>query len=76
MSVDDVNVGRTPIFNETNYSYWKVSMSCVLEAMSLDIWHVDYYGLLAPLNPLAAMDVELKNLHYNAQAKNTLFWIP
>ena len=73
MSGEGVNVGRAPLFDGTNYSYWKVRMGCFLEAMSLDVWRVVEYGFAAPRNPLAPTDVEVKNLQFNAQAKNALF---
>ena len=42
-----------PLFDDTNYAYWKVSMKVFLQALDEKVWLVVELGWKKPSGPLA-----------------------
>src|SRR6266542_6529567 len=65
--------GSSPVFDGSDFQYWKVCMACFLEAAGMDVWRVTVEGytpLGDPLFPTAEEDPLVKA---NAKAKNLLY---
>src|SRR5438105_6058316 len=70
--------GSSPVFDGSDYQYWKVCMACFLEAVGRDVWKVTVEGYTPPVvphaptaedEPLVKANVKAKNLLYGAMTK-------
>ena len=73
MASEGMALGRAPLFDGTNYAYWKIRMSIFLKAMSPSIWKIVNDGYTMSLNPLEPTEQDTRNSHLDAQAMNALF---
>src|SRR5436853_4543675 len=65
---------RPPLFDGSNYNYWKCRMRIYLLSLSLDIWKVVNLAYTAPTTPVAQWTNDEKKLvQTNAKAMNALF---
>eukprot|EP00253_Pinus_taeda_P014843 PITA_14843 len=62
---------RTPIFNGTNFVYWKVRVTTYLQSLGIDVWDIiDTRYTFPSANPTDP--AEKKQFETNAKAVNTL----
>jgi hypothetical protein len=61
---------RPPLFNETNFAFWKVRMRTYIMALGADVWDVVDIGYVKPV-VLANKDDKLE-FSFNAKAKNAI----
>ena len=66
MASEGMALGRAPLFDGTNYAYWKIRMSIFLKAISPSIWKIVNDGYAMPLNPLELTDQDTRNSHLDA----------
>ena len=65
---------RHPLFDRTNYGYWKVRMTIFLQSMNLEIWRVVSEKYQAPSTDFNLwIDKEKKIVSLNAKAMNALY---
>ena len=71
-SGSNVHVGKPPLFDGSNYDYWKIRMMVHLKAINKKIWRIvdDGYVILK-LEELSHTDEE--NMTLNDQAMNVLY---
>src|SRR6266540_2951705 len=65
--------GSPPVFDGSDYQYWKVRMACFLEATGTNVWRVTVEGYTPPVVPQAPAAEEEPLVKANAKAKNLLF---
>ena len=73
MDSEGMSIGKAPLFDSSNYAYWKIRMSIFLKAMSPNIWKIVNEGYVMPLEPENPTDQDNRNAHLDAQAMNALF---
>nr|CCI55295.1 PH01B001G05.18 [Phyllostachys edulis] len=73
MAGEGIAIGKAPLFDGSNYTYWKIRMLIYLKAVSPSIWKIVNEGYIMPLNPLAPTNQEAHNAHLDAQAMNAFF---
>ena len=73
MSSEGMAIGKAPLFDGSNYSYWKIRMSIFLKAMSPSIWKIVNEGYVMSLDPSNTTAQDERNAHLDAQAMNALF---
>ena len=63
-----------PLFDGTNYAYWKVRMIALLQSLDEKVWQAVEIGWTKPKEVLADWD-EVKNkvANFNSRALNALF---
>ena len=63
-----------PLFDGTNYAYWKVCMRAFLQSLDEKVWQAVKIGWTKPKEVLADWD-EVKNkvANFNSRALNALF---
>jgi hypothetical protein len=65
---------RPPLFDGTNYGYWKVRMTIFLQSMDLEIWRVVSEKYQTPSTDFSQWtDEEKKTASLNAKAMNALY---
>src|SRR5436853_2286513 len=65
---------RPPLFDGSNYNYWKCRMMIYLLSFSLEIWHIVENAYTASTTPLADWsNDDKKKVQINAKAMNALF---
>ena len=63
-----------PLFDGTNYAYWKVRMNVFLQALGELVWQVVEVGWIKPKEAPVDWDEEtIKAANFNSRALNALF---
>ena len=63
-----------PLFDGTNYAYWKVCMRAFLQSLYEKVWLAVEVGWKKPKEPLATWDdIKIKAANFNSRALNALF---
>ena len=63
-----------PLFNGTNYAYWKVHMRAFLQSLDEKVWQVVEIGWTKPKEAPANWDeTKIKAANFNSRALNALF---
>ena len=63
-----------PLFDDTNYAYWKVCMRAFLQSLDEKVWQSMEIGWTKPKEALAYLDdAKIKAAHFNSKALNALF---
>ena len=64
-----------PLFDGTNYAYWKVRMKVFLQALGEQVWQAVEVGWIKPKEVLVDWDEEtIKAANFNSRALNALFY--
>ena len=62
-----------PLFDGTNYAYWKVCMRAFLQSLDEKVWHVVEIGWTKPTEASANWDdAKIKATNFNSRALNAL----
>ena len=63
-----------PLFDGTNYAYWKVHMKVFLQAIGEKVWQAVEVGWIKPKEALMDWDeAKIKVANFNSTAFNALF---
>ena len=63
-----------PLFDGTNYAYWKVRMRAFLQSLDKKVWQAVKIGWTKPKEALANWDdAKIKAANFNSRALNVLF---
>ena len=63
-----------PLFDGTNYAYWKVRMRAFLQSLDEKVWQVVEIGWTKPKEaPADWDDANIKAANFNSRALNALF---
>ena len=63
-----------PLFDGTNYAYWKVHMRAFLQSLDEKVWQAMEIGQTKPKEALADWDdAKIKAANFNGRALNALF---
>ena len=63
-----------PLFDGTNYAYWKVRMRAFLQSLDEKVWQVMEIGWTKPKEaPADWDDANIKAANFNSRALNDLF---
>ena len=63
-----------PLFDNTNYAYWKVHMRAFLQSLDEKVWQVVEIGWTKPKEAPANWDeAKIKAANFNSRALNALF---
>ena len=63
-----------PLFDGTNYAYWKVRMRAFLQSLYEKVWLAVEVGCKKPKEPLETWDdTKIKAANFNSRALNALF---
>ena len=63
-----------PLFNGTNYAYWKVRMRAFLQPLDENVWKAVEIGWTKPKEALAELDdAKINVANFNSRALNALF---
>ena len=63
-----------PLFDGTNYAYWKVCMRALLQSLDKRVWQVVEIGWTKPTKvPANWDDAKIKAVNFNSRALNVLF---
>ena len=62
-----------PLFDATNYAYWKVRIKAFLLSLDEKVWLAVEVGWTRPKEPPATWDVKIKAANFNSRALNALF---
>ena len=63
-----------PLFDDTNYAYWKVRMRAFLQSLDEKVWQVVEIGWTKPKEaPAEWDDAKIKVENFNSRALNALF---
>ena len=63
-----------PLFDGTNYAYWKVRMRTFLQSLDKKVWQVMEIGWTKPKEVLTNWDdAKIKIANFNSKALNALF---
>ena len=63
-----------PLFDDTNYAYWKVCMRTFLQSLDEKVWQVVDIGWTKPKEaPAEWDDAKIKVENFNSRALNALF---
>ena len=64
----------SPLFDGTNYAYWKVRMRAFLQSLDDKVWHAVEVGWTKSKEVLADWDdAKIKAANFNSRALNALF---
>ena len=65
----------SPLFDGTNYTYWKVRMKVFLQALGEQIWQAIEVGWIKPKEaPMDWDEATIKAANFNSRALNALFF--
>jgi hypothetical protein len=67
---DGVSTNRPPLFDGTNFSFWKIRMRTHLMSLGVDVWDVVETGSVKPI-VLASKDDKME-FSFNAKAMNSI----
>ena len=63
-----------PLFDDTNYAYWKVRMRAFLQSLNEKVWQAVEIGWTKPKEAPADWDeAKIKVANFNSRALNALF---
>ena len=63
-----------PLFDSTNYAYWKVRMRAFLQSLDEKVWQAEEIGWTKPMEaPTDWDDAKIKATNFNNRALNALF---
>ena len=63
-----------PLFDSTNYAYWKVRLRAFLQSLDEKVWQVVEIGWTKPTEaPVDWDDAKIKAINFNSRALNALF---
>ena len=63
-----------PLFDDTNYAYWKVRMRTFLQSLDEKVWQAMEIGWTKPIEASADWDdAKIKAANFNSRALNALF---
>ena len=63
-----------PLFDDTNYAYWKVHMRAFLQSLDEKVWQAMEIGWTKPKEaPADWDDAKIKAANFNSKALNALF---
>ena len=63
-----------PLFNGTNYAYWKVHMRAFFQFLDEKVWRAVERGWTKPIEVLANWDdAKIKAINFNNKELNALF---
>ena len=63
-----------PLFDGTNYAYWKVRMRAFLQSLDEKVWHAVEIGWTKPKEaPADWNEGKIKAANFNSRALNALF---
>ena len=63
-----------PLFDGTNYAYWKVHMKVFLQALGEKVWQAVEVGRIKPKEaPVDQDEATIKAANFNSRALNALF---
>ena len=63
-----------PLFDDTNYAYWKVRMWAFLQSLDEKVWQAMEIGWTKPKEaPVDWDDAKIKIANFNSRALNALF---
>ena len=63
-----------PLFDDTNYAYWKVHMRAFLQPLDEKVWQAMEIGWTKPKEaPADWDDAKIKAVNFNSRALNALF---
>jgi hypothetical protein len=62
---------RPPLFNGTNFSFWKIRMKTYLMSLGMEVWKIVVDGYKIPTT-LPTDEVGKKNYYNNARAMNVI----
>ena len=63
-----------PLFDGTNYAYWKVRMRAFLQSLDEKVWQAMELGWTKPIEaPADWDDAKIKVANFNSRALNALF---
>ena len=63
-----------PLFDSTNYAYWKVRMRAFLQSLDEKVWQAVEIGWTKPTKALADWnDANIKAANFNSRVLNALF---
>ena len=63
-----------PLFDGTNYAYWKVCMRAFLQSLDEKVWQAVEIGWIKPTKaPADWDDAKIKAVNFNSRALNVLF---
>ena len=63
-----------PLFNGTNYAYWKIRMRAFLQSLDEKVWQAIEIGWTKPKEVSADWDeAKIKTANFNSRALNALF---
>ena len=63
-----------PLFDGTNYAYWKVRMRAFLQSLDEKVWHAVKIGWIKPTEASTDWDdPKIKAANFNSKALNALF---
>ena len=63
-----------PLFDGTNYAYWKVRMRVFLQSLNEKVWLAVEVGSTKPTDPPASWDdTKINTTNFNSRALNALF---
>ena len=63
-----------PLFDGTNYAYWKVRMRALLQSLDEKVWQAMEIGWTKPTEASADWDdAKIKVANFNSRAMNALF---
>ena len=63
-----------PLFDDTNYAYWKVRMRAFLQSLDENVWQAMEIGWTKPMEvPTDWDDAKIKAENFNGRALNALF---
>ena len=64
----------SPLFDGTNYAYWKVRMRVFLQSLDEKVWQAVQIGQTKPKEaPVDQDDTKIKAANFNSRALNSLF---
>jgi hypothetical protein len=69
-SHEGTSTNKAPLFNGTNFSFWKVRMRTYIMALGADVWDVVETGYVKPI-VLASKDDKIE-FNFNAKAMNVI----
>ena len=63
-----------PLFDDTNYAYWKVCMKAFLQSLDDKVWQAIEIGWTKPKEaPANWDDAKIKAANFNSRALNAIF---
>ena len=69
-SYEGTSSNKVPLFDGTNFSFWKVRMRTYIMSLGADVWDVVETGYVNPV-VLASRD-DMLEFSFNAKAKNAI----